>query len=160
MQKAGRNGACRIEGICIVSCLSMRARAPQEAREGTKAADAHGTRTDASLFLSVIVPADGTSAAGGGTGDFGTSPILGQLSDKQLLACIFLRGVSIVKSNRWIEEIALIRVDDGVAAPFRCRSRRSVLTKTSVPMQRSNEMANCIPEGHSPKFLAAWRTVA
>jgi len=28
----------------------------------------------------------------------------------------------------------------------------------TITMQRSNEMANCIPEGHSPKFLAAWRT--
>src|SRR5205814_5057249 len=35
-----------------------------------------------SSILSVIVPADGTSAAGGGTGDFGTSPVFGQLSGK------------------------------------------------------------------------------
>jgi hypothetical protein len=36
--------------------------------------------------LCVIVPTDGTSAATGGNGDFGTSPIFGQLSDKPLLA--------------------------------------------------------------------------
>ena len=35
---------------------------------------------------SVIVPTDGTRAANMGTGDFGTSPIFGQLSDKPLLA--------------------------------------------------------------------------
>ena len=35
--------------------------------------------------LCVIVPTDGTSAAGE-NGDFGTSPIFGQLSDKPLLA--------------------------------------------------------------------------
>jgi hypothetical protein len=34
-----------------------------------------------------------------GNGDFGTSPIFGQLSDKPLLACINLRGVSAVKHN-------------------------------------------------------------
>ena len=64
------------------------------------------------------MPADGTSAAGGGTGDFGTSPILGQLSDKQLLACISLCGVWIVKSNGGSKKYALIRVDDGVAYRF------------------------------------------
>jgi hypothetical protein len=31
-----------------------------------------------------IVPADGTSAANWGSGDFGTSPFLGQLTDKTL----------------------------------------------------------------------------
>ena len=56
------------------------------------------------------MPADGTSAAGGGTGDFGTSPILGQLSDKRLLACSWLRGVWIVKSNGGSKKYALIRV--------------------------------------------------
>ena len=35
---------------------------------------------------SVIVPADGTRAATAANGDFGTSPIFGQLSDKPLLA--------------------------------------------------------------------------
>jgi hypothetical protein len=35
--------------------------------------------------LNVIVPADGTTAATVGTGDFGTSPIFGQLSGKPLL---------------------------------------------------------------------------
>ena len=39
---------------------------------------------------SVIVPTDGTRAANMGTGDFGTSPIFGQLSDKPLLASILI----------------------------------------------------------------------
>jgi hypothetical protein len=34
-------------------------------------------------ILSVIMPTDGTRAAYVGTGDFGTSPIFVQLSDKQ-----------------------------------------------------------------------------
>lgn len=34
------------------------------------------------------MPTDGTRAANVGTGDFGTSPIFVQLSDKQLLASI------------------------------------------------------------------------
>ena len=37
---------------------------------------------------SVIVPTDGTRAANMGTGDFGTSPIFEQLSDKPLLASV------------------------------------------------------------------------
>jgi hypothetical protein len=36
-------------------------------------------------ILNIIVPADGTRAATVGNGDFGTSPIFGQLSDKPLL---------------------------------------------------------------------------
>jgi hypothetical protein len=38
-------------------------------------------------FRVLSVPADGTSAATEGNGDFGTSPIFGQLSGKPLLAC-------------------------------------------------------------------------
>jgi hypothetical protein len=54
-----------------------------------KAADGHGTRAKhSSSIIKCSVPADGTSAASGGTEDFGTSPIFGQLSDKPLLACI------------------------------------------------------------------------
>jgi hypothetical protein len=45
------------------------------------------------------VPADGTSAATEGNGDFGTSPIFGQLSDKPALACIWVTGVPDVKRN-------------------------------------------------------------
>ena len=39
---------------------------------------------------SVVVPADGTKAATVGNGDFGTSPIFGQLSDKPQLARVCL----------------------------------------------------------------------
>jgi hypothetical protein len=39
---------------------------------------------------SVIVPADGTKAATAANGDFGTSPIFGQLSDKPQLARVCL----------------------------------------------------------------------
>jgi hypothetical protein len=40
------------------------------------------------IFRVFSVPADGISAATEGNGDFGTSPIFGQLSDKPGLACI------------------------------------------------------------------------
>jgi hypothetical protein len=44
-----------------------------------KAADGHGTHAKrSSILLSGIAPADGTSAASEGTGDFGTSPIFRQ----------------------------------------------------------------------------------
>jgi hypothetical protein len=46
----------------------------------------HGTAREPNSIWSVIVPTDGTRAANMGTGDFGTSPIFGQLSDKPLLA--------------------------------------------------------------------------
>ena len=86
---------------------------PEAARGGTKAADTHGTRADRSSIWSVIVPADGTSAATEGNGDFGTSPIFGQLSDKPLLACDSLYGVSEVK-EQWRSRIyALVRFHDG-----------------------------------------------
>ena len=48
---------------------------------------------------SVIVPADGTRAATVRSGDFGTSPIFGQLSDKPLLASLWLGGAQDVKIN-------------------------------------------------------------
>jgi hypothetical protein len=90
----------------------MKGRAPQAARGGTKAADAHGTHVKrSSILLSGIVPADGTSAASEGIGDFGTSPIFGQPSDKPLLACICLCGVWDVKNNGGSRNYALIRFD-------------------------------------------------
>ena len=46
----------------------------------------YNTRSRTNSIWSVIVPTDGTRAASSGTGDFGTSPIFGQLSDKPLLA--------------------------------------------------------------------------
>jgi hypothetical protein len=55
--------------------------------------------SECNSIWSVIVPADGTRAATVWNGDFGTSPIFGQLSDKPLLASIRLCGVSDVKSN-------------------------------------------------------------
>jgi len=42
----------------------------------------------------VIVPADGTRAANVETGDFDTSPIFVQLSDKPPLACFWLHGAA------------------------------------------------------------------
>ena len=47
----------------------------------------------------VIVPADGTSAATGGNGDFGTSPIFGQLSDELLLVLTNTYWVPNAKHN-------------------------------------------------------------
>jgi hypothetical protein len=58
-------------------CLSMRETRAASSARSTKAPDAHDTRAKRSSILSVVVPADGTSAASGGNGDFGTSPILG-----------------------------------------------------------------------------------
>ena len=50
-------------------------------------------------YRSIIVPTDGTRAANMGTGDFGTSPIFGQLSDKPLLAGTKHVGCRDVKHN-------------------------------------------------------------
>jgi hypothetical protein len=51
------------------------------------------------------VPADGTRAANVGTGDFGTSPIFMQLSDKPLLASVRLFGVSERKAQWPIKKL-------------------------------------------------------
>jgi hypothetical protein len=50
---------------------------------------------------SVIVPADGTRAAILGNGDFGTSPIFVQLSDKPLLASAWVFGV-LERKAQWL----------------------------------------------------------
>ena len=50
-------------------------------------------------ILNVIVPADGTRAATVGNGDFGTSPIFGQLSGKPAACLCSLYGVSGPKHN-------------------------------------------------------------
>jgi hypothetical protein len=50
--------------------------------------------TNLSLFQSVIVPADGATAATVRNGDFGTSPFFEQLSDKPQLTRVCLCGVS------------------------------------------------------------------
>ena len=55
--------------------------------------------TGRNSIRSVVVPADGTSAATVGNGDFGTSPFFGQLSGQQLPACTWSRGVPGVKHN-------------------------------------------------------------
>jgi hypothetical protein len=51
------------------------------------------------------VPTDGTRAANVGTGDFGTSPIFVQLSDKPLLVSTLLVGVSERKAQWQIEKL-------------------------------------------------------
>lgn len=57
------------------------------------------------------MPTDGTRAANVGTGDFGTSPIFVQLSDKPLLASTLLVGVSERKAQWRIENYVLIRFE-------------------------------------------------
>ena len=66
-----------------------------------------GTRSRTKLYLKCRyhVPTDGTRAANMGTGDFGTSPIFGQLSDKPLLASIYSLGVSERKAQWRIETL-------------------------------------------------------
>jgi hypothetical protein len=49
-----------------------------------------GTRSRTQLQLYCYVPTDGIRAANMGTGDFGTSPIFVQLSDKALLVSYFV----------------------------------------------------------------------
>jgi hypothetical protein len=57
--------------------------------------------------LCVIVPTDGTSAATGGNGDFGTSPIFGQLSDKPLLVVANMWG-----ARRKAQEAVIAPLDE------------------------------------------------
>jgi hypothetical protein len=53
------------------------------------------------------VPADGTSAATEGNGDFGTSPIFGQLSDKPALARVWIVGGAGRKAQYRIQELSV-----------------------------------------------------
>ena len=64
------------------------ARDPRRKQAGYPGAGAHGPAPERNSILNVIVPADGTRAATVGNGDFGTSPIFGQLPGKLLLARI------------------------------------------------------------------------
>ena len=64
------------------------ARDPRGKQAGYPGAGAHAPAPERNSILNVIVPADGTRAATVGNGDFGTSPIFGQLSGKPLLARI------------------------------------------------------------------------
>ena len=73
---------------------------PFDARDPRRypGAGAHGPAPERNSILNVIVPADGTRAATVGNGDFGTSPIFGQLPGKLLLARI-QGGMSDLKRN-------------------------------------------------------------
>lgn len=62
----------------------------------------------------LLVPADGTRAANVGIGDFGTSPIFVQLSDKPLLPVSGYLGCRNIKHNGGSRKYALIRFDNGV----------------------------------------------
>jgi hypothetical protein len=70
-------------------------------------------RSQTQLSWSGIMPADGNRAAHVGTGDFGTSPIFVQLSDKPLLASVSLFGVSERKAQWRIEKL---RAADSIEA--------------------------------------------
>jgi len=67
--------------------LKFREDARRKQRADVQKADADRIRTQMSIL--VIVPADGTTAATAGNGNFGTLPFFGQLTDKPLLACVF-----------------------------------------------------------------------
>jgi hypothetical protein len=73
------------------------------------------------------VPTDGTRAANMGTGDFGTSPIFGQLSDKPLLASTYYLGCRNVKHNGRLRHCAdkeAVFFGAGIAARFRGQKSR------------------------------------
>jgi len=62
-------------------------------------AGAISTRAAHYCTWNFIVPADGTALPPGENGDFGTSPIYEQLSDKPPLALAYSRGVPDAKHN-------------------------------------------------------------
>jgi hypothetical protein len=64
---------------------SMRERRAAQHAAGSGAEATTPTSARNSIW-SVIMPADGTRAASAGNGDFGRSPIFGQLSGEPLLA--------------------------------------------------------------------------
>jgi hypothetical protein len=60
------------------------------------------------------MPADGNRAANVGTGDFGTSPIFVQLSDKPLLASVWLFGVWEPKAQWRVQKLRAADSMNGV----------------------------------------------
>ena len=89
------------------------------------------------------MPTDGTRAANVGTGDFGTSPIFVQLSDKPLLVSTLLVGVSERKAQWQIEKLCAdpIRVarsglNKYALIPAWTRSKCSALTLDALCVRR------------------------
>jgi hypothetical protein len=60
--------------------------------------DGRATRNFISI---VILPADGTALPNEQNGDFGTSPIYGQLSNKPLFAFVNIHGAPNASHNGW-----------------------------------------------------------
>src|SRR6266436_6873792 len=76
--------------VCSSDLSSKRA---PPARGMSRNADAGDTRdTSRGLFLNVFRAADGVRLPIAGSGDFGTSPFLGNSSDKPVLASVWLDG--------------------------------------------------------------------
>ena len=90
------------------------------------------------FIWNIIVPADGTRAANVGTGDFGTSPIFVQLSDKPLLASILLCGASERKAQRRIEKLRADPFDGGVARSGRNRFIEPKMARIASRLRRCN----------------------
>ena len=99
----------------------------------------HGTCSPTKLYLKVSLcrpTAPGLPIWG--TRDFGTSPIFGQLSDKPLLACIYLVGVSERKAQWRIG--TLMRRGSGFLLCWRRRSRSTpeVAAAPSIILDKGN----------------------
>jgi hypothetical protein len=83
------------------------------------------------------VPTDGTRAANVGTGDFGTSPIFVQLSDKPLLVTTLLVGVSERKAQWRIDKLC---ADPNSSAAV---SVQAGLNKYALSLHRLDPNALC-----------------
>jgi hypothetical protein len=87
------------------------------------------------------VPADGTSAAAEDNGDFGRSPIYGQLSDKLLLAFVHPYGVPDVKHNSESRRQALNRFlpSNVMGLCNRCAPNKFMKSHLMSPSIRTSE---------------------
>ena len=65
----------------------------------------NGSRAERSSFEVLLCLPTAPALPTEGSGDFGTSPFYGQLSDKPLLACTWLRGVLHRKAQGPIEKL-------------------------------------------------------
>jgi hypothetical protein len=83
------------------------------------------------------VPTDGTRAANVGTGDFGTSPIFVQLSDKPLLVSTLSVGVSERKAQWRIDKLCADPNSSG-AVPV-----QAGLNKYALSLHRLDPNALC-----------------
>ena len=94
------------------------------------------------IFWRISYAADSNRAANLGTGDFGTSPVFVQLSDKPLLASIWVCGVRELKAQWRIRKIPRHRPMMPALATDICLEATSA-SKSAAPLKGLTRQFSC-----------------